>query len=146
MIKIEVTGNSIPEVADKLIAIGSSLIAEPEVVKADESILRLAADLKAELETDLAKRGLLGAAVDPIMPEVAEAAPAPEPTPEPTPPASASEPEVSAETLRALVLKLVASKGRETCEEVLSRFGVAKASEIDAERASELAAALEEAL
>lgn len=142
MIKIEVTGNSIPEVADKLIAIGSSLIAEPEAIKADESILRLAADLKAELDADLAKRGLLGAAVNPIMPEVAEAAPAPEPTP----PASASEPEVSAETLRALVLKLVASKGRETCEEVLSRFGVAKASEIDAERASELAAALEEAL
>lgn len=125
MIKIEVTGNSIGEVADKLLAIGASLRATPAVFEHEYKHTTVA----------------LGAPA-----EVAEAAPAPEPTPEPTPPASASEPEVSAETLRALVLKLVASKGRETCEEVLSRFGVAKASEIDAERASELAAALEEAL
>ena len=128
MYRIEITADTLAELAGKALSLAAKL------------------NTGTATEAPVPVKGATSAKIDPVMPEVAEAAPAPEPTPEPTPPASASEPEVSSETLRALVLKLVASKGREACEEVLSRFGVAKASDIDAERASELAAALEDAL
>jgi hypothetical protein len=99
-------------------------------------------------------------------PEVAEAAAAPEPTPTDTPAAGTPEamtigtttetvaagtksdapsaPEVSAETVKALVLRVVAVKGRDAVVEVLGRFGVTKASDVPADVIGELVKALED--
>ena len=143
MYRIEITADTLAELAGKA--------------------LSLAAKLNAGTATEepAPVTGAVPAKIDPIMPEVAEAAssgptppatptadasPASQPSGETAQPAPASEPEVTADTLRSLVLKLVAAKGRETCEEVLSRFGLAKASDVAPEQAAELAAALEDAI
>jgi hypothetical protein len=130
MIKIEVTGASIAEVADKLLAIGSSLRGN-----AASEAPRLRAAL-----------------------EVAEVAPAPEPSagpaaPEPAAettgaepsasPATASPSEITAEAMRDLVLRVVKTKGREAMVAVLDTFGAAKASDVPAAQVPELVTALE---
>lgn len=151
MIKIEVTGASIAEVADKLLALGSSLQERPATFTH-------------------AYKVTLPSITDPVMPEVAEAAfppfapevavapgeptagPAsPEPVAEtteagsnaPTATASPSEPTISAEALRDLVLRVVKLRGREAMVEVLDTFGAAKASDVPAEQVPELVTALE---
>ena len=146
MIKIEVTGNSIGEVADKLLAIGGSL--------------RSAAPADP-IKTIVVER------VDPIMPEVAEMAavdptPAPksapaaevienqqttqEPSSTPAPAPSASE-ELNFETdVAPLVLQVVKEKGKPAAQEILSQFGVEKASAIDPAQWPELIEALKGAL
>lgn len=155
MIKIEVTGNSIPEVADKLLAIGASL----------QSTIADTPSRKTKTK------------IDPVMPElreVAEAAPV-DPTPAPksapaaeatesqpttaepsstaAPAASASEDEelevvdlpiaVPEVNLRDLVLSVVEKRGKPFVEEILTCFGVAKASMVSPELLPELVARLE---
>ena len=170
MIKIEVTGNSIPEVADKLLAIGNSL------------------RVTASYDADNAAREELQAKrnktkkVDPVMPEVADMAavdptpssppatetnttqssePAlksaavaeatdnppttPEPSSTPAPAASASELSFDAD-VAPYVLQVVKEKGKPVAEEILSQFGVAKASLLDPAQWPELVAALKDAL
>lgn len=157
MIKIEVTGNSTAEVADKLLALGTSLLGAP-----------------VNTLTGSAK-------MDPIMPEVAEMAAAPEqgtgaaPVGEPAPsttagtptaalaaeaagtpsapaepvaktentPAAPSEPAISADALKDLVLSVVRTKGRDAMVAVLDTFGAARASDVPQEQVQELVAALE---
>ena len=162
MIKIEVTGNSIPEVADKLLAIGYSL----QGIKTTMPVV------------DASKAAAIAAAGD-IVREVAEAAPV-DPTPAlksapvaevsesqpttkeasstPAPAASASEDEelevvdlpvstLDFETVvRPLVLKVVEVRGKPVMEEMLSRFGVAKASMIEPALLPELVGLCNEAL
>lgn len=151
MIKIEVNGASIPEVADKLIAIGKSLKNginnpwEPTTI----------AEAKAALGPSLARAFREVAEVAPVDPTPSQSTPeisAPSPDTSTTsegkltPPASASDAPVDKETLRSLVLAVVAAKGRETVEEILSTFGLAKASDVAAEQADELVEALKGAL
>ena len=141
MIKIEVTGASIAEVADKLLAIGANLRGSAIVEGARAAVNAMKA-------------------MNPIMPEVAEMAAAPEPSagpaaPEPaaettettssapTASASPSEPVISADALRDLVLSVVRAKGREAMVAVLDTFGAAKASDVPAAQVPELVAALE---
>lgn len=167
MIKIEVTGSSIAEVADKLLAIGANLRGNAIVEGARAAVNAMKA-------------------MNPVMPEVAEMAAAPEPrtseTSAPTPDtssssasklteqpspnagpaapepaaettvasssasaatASPSEPVISAEALRDLVLSVVRVKGREAMVAVLDTFGAAKASDVPAAQVPELVAALE---
>lgn len=116
MIKIEVTGNTIPELADKLLAIGASL---QNTITVYDTPARKTPPKKAE-----------------VMQDVAEVAPV-----DPTP-ASASEDEElevvdlpvdtpDLETVvKPLVLKVVIKRGRPFMEEILSSFGVVKASHI----------------
>ena len=161
MIKIEVTGNSIPEVADKLLAIGASLRST------------------ASNAADDAARVALQAKRDAAKAEVAEAAPV-DPTPAlktvpvaevieslrtttetsstPAPAASASEdeelevvdlpiaPPADDIDLRALVLKVVETRGKPFMEGILTSFGVVKASHVEAARLPELIARCLEAL
>ena len=156
MIKIEVTGNSIPEVADKLLAIGHSLYSKTVV--------------------PIANGGTSSQTLEEVM-EVAEAAPVdPTPAPKsapvaevsesqpttkevsstPAPAASVSEdeelevvdlpiaePEVN---LRDLVLSVVEKRGKPFMEEILTRFGAAKASLVSPELRPELIALCNEAL
>jgi hypothetical protein len=186
MIKIEVTGNTIPELADKLLAIGASL---QNTITVYDTPARKTPPKKAE-----------------VMPEVAEAAPVdptpalktvpvatvfeslrtttetsstpapasntgataadvlssqpttkePSTTPAPAPSASEDEelevvdlpiaPPADEIDLRALVLKVVETRGKPFMEGILTSFGVVKASHVEAARLPELIARCQEAL
>lgn len=164
MIKIEVTGNSIPEVADKLLAIGNSLRVTTSY-DADNAA-------REELQAKRTKTKK----VDPVMPEVADMASAPEPAAVASEPASSvsntatAQPEESAKSeiskstegsesasastselsfdadVAPYVLQVVKEKGKPVAEEILSQFGVAKASLLDPAQWPELVAALKDAL
>ena len=163
MIKIEVTGNSIPEVADKLLAIGASLQktaqpafnwfdAEPEhdPVTPNEHARDFIRKLSAQIGAEVAE----AAPVDPTparksapVADVTESLPTTaEPFSTVAPAASVSE-TLSFETdVTPVVLAVVQTKGKPVVEEILSQFGVARASQLDPARWPELVAALQDKL
>ena len=146
MIKIEVTGNSIPEVADKLLAIGASL----------QNNITVYDTPARETPTN----------IDPIMPELREVAkaapvdptPAPksvpvaevsesqptteEPSSTPAPAASASELDFELD-VAPVVLRAVSSKGKPLVQDILSEFGSVRASQLAVALWPELIARLE---
>jgi hypothetical protein len=144
MIKIEVTGNSIPEVADKLLAIGASLQGIKSTMPHAWSDIKPDADIILEVAE--------AAPVDPtsstsaIAADVLSSQPTtrePSTTPAPAPSAS----ELSFETdVTPVVLAVVQTKGKPAVEEILSQFGVARASQLDPARWPELVAALKDQL
>ena len=157
MIKIEVTGNSIPEVADKLLAIGASL-------RATTAVLPIAnggtGAQTIEEVMGVAEENTPAAPAEEITSkpaEIVENTPA-TPAKEITPAASASEDEelevvdlpiatLDIETdVRPLILSVVEKRGKPVMEELLSRFGVAKASQIEPALLPELVALMQEAL
>ena len=172
MIKIEVTGNSIPEVADKLLAIGRSL-------QQPNGVALFSAPIPVNSSVSVPE-DISPAALEEVEVEVAEAAPAnptshsiigattvdglssqpttKEPSTTPAPAASASEDEelevvdlpidtLDFETVvRPLILKVVTARGKPVMEELLSRFGVAKASMIEPALLPELVGLCNEAL
>jgi len=141
MIKIEVTGNSIPEVADKLLAIGASLRASTAVLP-------------------IANGGTGAQTIEEVMGVAEEntpAAPAEEITPKPaeivenTPAAPAEEITPAAELnfdtdVAPYVLQVVKEKGKPVAQEILSQFGVEKASLLDPTLWPELVQQLKDAL
>jgi hypothetical protein len=145
MIKIEVTGNSIPEVADKLLAIGASLQGITTTMPAE-------AAEAAPVDPTPALKSAPVAEVSESQPTTKEASSTPAPA------ASASEDEelevvdlpvstLDFETVvRPLVLKVVEVRGKPVMEEMLSRFGVAKASMIEPALLPELVGLCNEAL
>lgn len=165
MIKIEVTGNSIPEVADKLLAIGASLqgikttmpaeVAEAAPVDptlnrpmSDASVT--SPDTSSDTPRSVAPKSAPVATVTESQPTTEE------PSSTPAPAASVSEdeelevvdlpiaaPEVN---LRDLVLSVVEKRGKPVMEEILTRFGVAKASMVSPELLPELIDLCNEAL
>ena len=154
MIKIEVTGNSIPEVADKLLAIGASLRASgtlAEVAEAAPPPKPKAPSTKSSTPAESTSTG------QPSAPSEQEAA-SPLAPASPTPPASASEdeelevvdlpiaPPADEIDLRALVLKVVETRGKPFMEGILTSFGVVKASHVEPARLHELVARCQEAL
>lgn len=156
MIKIEVTGNSIPEVADKLLAIGASLqgittTMLAEVAEAAPPPKPQAPSTKSSTPVESTSTG------QPSAPSEPEAAPPSAPA-SPTPPPSASEdeelevvdlpiaPPADEIDLRALVLKVVVARGKPFMEDILSSFGVVKASHVEPARLHELVARCQEAL
>ena len=159
MIKIEVTGNSIGEVADKLLAIGASL---QNTITVYDTPARKTPPKKAEVMPEVAE----AAPVDPTpapksapVAEVSESQPTTtEPSSTPAPAASVSEDEelevvdlpiatldIEAD-VRPLILKVVTARGKPVMEELLSRFGVVKASHIEPALLPELVALMQEAL
>ena len=163
MIKIEVPGNSIPEVADKLLAIGASLQktaqpafnwfdAEPEhdPVTPNEHARDFIRKLSAQIGAEVAE----AAPVDPTparksapVADVTESLPTTaEPFSTVAPAASVSE-TLSFETdVTPVVLAVVQTKGKPVVEEILAQFGVARASQLDPARWPELVAALQDKL
>jgi hypothetical protein len=146
MIKIEVTGNSIPEVADKLLAIGASL-------RASTAVLPIANGGTGAQTLEEVMEVAEVAPVDPTpapksapVAEVSESQPTTtEPSSTPAPAASVSE--LSFETdVTPVVLAVVQAKGKPVVEEILSQFGVARASQLDPARWPELLAALKDQL
>jgi hypothetical protein len=159
MIKIEVTGNSIGEVADKLLAIGASLRGSKGGLL--NSAAHPIGNVHVSEDADINP-----AALTVVEVEVAEAAPV-DPTPAPksapvaevsesqptttaafsTPAPAASASELSFETdVTPVVLAVVQAKGKPVVEEILSQFGVARASQLDPARWPELLAALKDQL
>jgi len=148
MIKIEVTGNSLGEVADKLLAIGGSLLATDHQRIRDKGAYAEARFTEVEL-AEVAK----AAPVDPTPASksapAAKATESPPTTTEPssTPAPAASASELSFETdVTPVVLAVVQTKGKPVVEEILSQFGVARASQLDPARWPELLVALQDKL
>ena len=150
MIKIEVTGSSIGEVADKLLAIGSSL--RNTAVNAADDAAREA--LQAQRRAEAAS----SAPVDPTSAaEVTQASSAPDTTPESVSLTSDSGPTATetaspSDTLdfdtevAPFVLQVVKEKGKPVAQDILSQFGVEKASLLDPAQWPELVATLKGAL
>ena len=128
MIKIEVTGNSILEVADKLLVLGAKLKGvTPNAFPRGAT--------KAEAEGNAPKSAPVAEVTDS------------QPTEEPTPAPAASVSELSFELdVTPVVLAVVQTKGKPVVEEILSQFGVARASQLDPARWPELVAALQDKL
>jgi hypothetical protein len=144
MIKIEVTGNSIPEVADKLLAIGASL-------RATTAVLPIANGGTGAQTIEEVMGVAEAAPVDPTpAPKSAEAAAGSEsqptttePSSTPAPAASASEPLNFELDVAPVVLRAVAAKGKPFVQDVLSEFGGVRASDLDDGLWPELIARLE---
>jgi hypothetical protein len=132
MIKIEVTGNSIPEVADKLLAIGAKL--------RSIHIVEIANATKAEVAEEAPVDPTPAPKSAPVVEAIESQPTAAEPSSTPAPAASVSEEPlevvdlpVNVETdLRALILKVVTKRGKPFMEDILSSFGVVKASHLEA--------------
>jgi hypothetical protein len=175
MIKIEVTGNSIPEVADKLLAIGASLRASTAVLpianggtgaQTIEEVMEVAEaapvdptlnrptsdasvtspDTSSDTPRSVAPKSATAATVTESQPTTEE------PSYTPAPAATASEDEelevvdLPVVNLRDLVLSVVEKRGKPVMEEILTRFGVAKASMVSPELLPELIGLCNEAL
>jgi hypothetical protein len=141
MIKIEVTGNSIPEVADKLLALGASLRST-----ATEG---WSAPKHTVVGAEVAEAAPVDPTPAPKSAPLAEVSESPPTTTEPssTPAPAASVSELSFETdVTPVVLAVVQAKGKPVVEEILSQFGVARASQLDPARWPELLAALKDQL
>jgi hypothetical protein len=148
MIKIEVTGNSIPEVADKLLAIGASL--RSTAINAADDAAREALQAKRNAtKAEVAEAAPVDPTPAPKSAPVAEVSESQPTTTEPssTPAPAASVSELSFETdVTPVVLAVVQTKGKPVVEEILSQFGVARASQLDPARWPELLAALQDKL
>jgi hypothetical protein len=162
MIKIEVTGNSIHEVADKLLSLGAKLRYKSNIV---EMANAAAVNMRAEYEAakvEVAEAAPVDPTPAPKSAPVAEATESQPTTKEasstPAPAASASEdeelevvdlpiaaPDLEAD-VRPLILSVVEKRGKPVMEELLSRFGVVKASHIEPALLPELVALMQEAL
>lgn len=127
MIKIEVTGNSIAEVADKLLALGTSLGAS-NIAKYDAQ-----AAAQQVVEPKKPKEGKEPANT-PVEP-VAE--------PKSAPDAPSEKPLDFDKDVAPVVLNAVKVHSKEWVQEVLSEFGVARASQVPDEQLAELLAALQ---
>jgi hypothetical protein len=155
MIKIEVTGKSIAEVSDKLLAIGASLQRTAVVTEAPVQMCITAA---GDMVWEVAEK----APVDPTpAPAVAETASSPSDTvaaqPEKidtveTSKNTAVSSESSASELNfdtdvaPIVLQVVKEKGKPVAQEIIGQFGVEKASLMDPALWPELVALLKAAL
>jgi hypothetical protein len=156
VIKIEVTGNSIPEVADKLIAIGHSLRntaindadnAAREAMQAKRKTSKQIDAIMPELRDEIVFEPSVGNAPSEAASSGAtEASPTAtsgsEPTPTTSEPEAPAAPEVDPTYLRDLVLEVVQKRDKPIVMEILERFGIAKASQVAPEHAPELVAAL----
>ena len=137
MIKIEVTGNSIPEVADKLLAIGANLRGSAIVEGARAAVNAMQVMEVAE-----------AAPVDPTpAPKSAQVATATESQPTTTEASSTPAPAALDfdRDVAPHVLALVTRSGKPAAQEILSQFGVEKASLLDPARWPELVTALQDA-
>ena len=137
MYRIEITAGTLAELAGKVLALATQL---NETVPEAPRYVGLEVAEVAPVDPTPAPKSAPVAETTESQPTTAQ------PSTTPAPAASASDAPVDKETLRSLVLAVVAAKGRETVEEILSTFGLAKASDVAAEQADELVEALKGAL
>lgn len=148
-IKIEVTGGSIGEVADKLLAIGHSL----QGAAATFNPVMPEIEAQEPVEKPKAKKPAKKAepVKEPVGNEPAPVAEEPAPsttadTPTPAPAASASEPAAPAldfdKHVGPVVVEAVTTHGREPVVAILNQFGAERASEVPEGQWAELVEAL----
>lgn len=125
MIKIEVTGNSIPEVADKLLAIGASL-----------------QGITTTMSVEVAETAPPPKPADNATEQAPPSTPLAASTDTPAPAASASELDFELD-VAPVVLRAVSSKGKAFAQDILSEFGCARASQLAVDLWPELIARLE---
>ena len=135
MIKIEVTGNSIPEVADKLLAIGASLRASGTLVEVAEAA-STPKPVPVAAETALSPNDTATA-----QPE-ATAQPKTSTSSDASAASSASELDFELD-VAPVVLRAVSSKGKSFVQDILSEFGSVRASQLAPSLWPELIARLE---
>lgn len=158
LFKIEVQADSIPQLADRLLALGAQL-SIPAETGLQRTVAAVAATLVSEAEPAKRTRGPNKPKPEPEVEAAAEKQPEPKTesmaAAEEAPEAQATEePEsgiVAAELdfdkdVAPRVLDCVARKGRETMTGILDQFGAARASEVDKAQWPELIARLEEAV
>ncbi len=126
--RIEITADTLAELAGKAASLAAKLNTPDQGVWWEQT------DAPQKLKKQLDEQ---------IKEEVAEAAPA-APAPEPEAPA-ADVPDFDA-VVTPLVLKLVEVKGKPAAQEVLGRFGVVKASQLDSDKWAELVDAINDEL
>lgn len=150
MIKIEVTGNSIPEVADKLLAIGASLqgitttmpVEVAEAAPVDPTLNRPTSDA-SETSPDTSRGTYYPTPKSVPAAEVTDSQPTTEePSSTPAPAALASELDFELD-VAPVVLRAVSSKGKAFAQDILSEFGCARASQLAVDLWPELIARLE---
>jgi len=166
MFRIEVQADSIPQLADQLLALGTRLSGFPAVSNQTSGTVTVAAadpepakrtrspnKPKPEADTE-AEAAVLKAQLAEQIESMAKAAPSPAAAAEePEEVEAVAEPEggvVAADLdfdkdIAPQVLDLVARKGRDAMVKVLDEFGAARASEVDTAQWPELLAKLAEA-
>ena len=139
MFKIEVTGHSILELSDKLLAIGQGLRAVPAAPTSVDASISLPTNKGTEIVFEPSVGNAPASASTADVPSATlDSAPG-TPTAETAPCLS----EISADGLKELVLSVVRLKGRDAMVSVLDTFGAAKATDVPAAQSAELVAALE---
>lgn len=144
MIDIKITGNSIPEIADKLLAMGRALQAGYEEMRvqvekeADAIIEKSKATATAKRSRKKAEPAAETASEpDAVEPDAVE--------PDAAEPETDAEEVPALETVTAAVLSAVERVGRDKVVAILTQFGVARASEVPAEKRAELLAMVKDA-
>ena len=153
MIRIEVTGDSLPEVADKLLALGRSLTvtASYEADNAAREAMQAERDAAPKAKpTRKAKE--VEQKADAPEPEVAEeqsapAEPAAQTSSAKDAPSEAVEPTLDFDKdVAPVVLDAVAAIGKEKVIGLIGEFGAARASEVDPAQWPELVALLKDSM
>lgn len=143
-IKIEVVGESIPEVADRLLAIGSSLrgitAASAPVAAEPAEPVKAKSKAKKSPEKEPVEEPV-GNEHAPVAEEPATSTTADTPTDAPA--ASASEPALDFDKdVGPVVVEAVTTHGREPVVAILNQFGAERASEVPEGQWAELVEAL----
>ena len=143
MYKIEITAETLAELAGKAM----SLAAKLNTGTATEAVAKGAAPVKTvEVAPEVAEQAPVDPTPTPTAPAVGEQASSPSsavPTDAPAAPTA----ELDFDTdIAPLVLQVVKDKGKPVAQEILSQFGVEKASNLDPARWPELVVALQDAL
>lgn len=154
MIEVKITGNSIPELADKLTAIGRALQVQAsneadnaarEALQAERD--RARAEITAAAEATVEKAGEIAATKR--ARKKAEPAPVTVVEDEPAEQIDAETGEVAEvpalETVTAAVLSAVERVGRDKVVAILAQFGVNRASEVAPAQRAELLAMVKDA-
>lgn len=146
MYKIEITAETLAELAGKAM----SLAAKLNTGTATEAVVKGATPVKTvEVAPEVAEAAPVDPTPAPKNAPAVETSESPQTTEEPstTPAPAASASELDFDTdIAPLVLQVVKDKGKPVAQEILSQFGVEKASNLDPARWPELVAALQDAL
>ena len=145
MYKIEITAETLAELAGKAM----SLAAKLNTGTATEAPTRLRITAAGDLVQEAAEAAPVDPTPAPKSAPAVETSESPQTTEEPsiTPAPAASASELDFDTdIAPLVLQVVKDKGKPVAQEILSQFGVEKASNLDPARWPELVVALKDAL
>ena len=136
MYKIEITADSLSELAGRALALAVQLRGAADPVMPEVRYGATPAPTAGPVSATVTVAPV--AAPEPVAPVAAPEPVAPEPAPEQAPEPAPEQAADTAERLRTLILATVATKGRETVAAMLEQFGVARGSQLSPEQAAEM--------